>query len=71
MIEEFNIGDRVVITSSNIDGYPYFEKESKIGSVVNIDINYRYPYYVQINEDLFVWSTVRALSLLERELENV
>ena len=72
MIEEFNIGDTVVIASSNIDDNPYFQKVSKIGKIKRIDKYYEFPYYVYLQDsDLTIWSKVRALTLLERELEDV
>ncbi len=72
MIEEFKIGDTVVITSSNIDDDPYFQKASKIGEIKLIDKTYPFPYYVLVpSYGWGAWSKVRALTLLERELEDV
>lgn len=76
MIEEFKIGDIVVVTGTNIDDDPYYVEKVRIGVIKSIDKKYPFPYCVEpyrLPDDFFggVWSTVRALTLLERELEDV
>ena len=72
MIEEFNIGDTVVITSSCIDHIPAFQKLSKIGKIKLIDKSCSFPYYVYLpDSDVTVWSNIRTLTLLERELHEL
>ena len=72
MIEEFYIGETVVITSTNLDDHPDFQETSKIGKIEFIDKSYAFPYLIVLQGSGFkVWSTVRALTLLERELEDV
>lgn len=68
---DFKIGDKVVCIRTNIDDNPDFENRGIIGQIRFIDKTYPFPYYVLTSSGYGVWAKVRALTLLERELEDV
>lgn len=58
-IGSYNVGDHVVVETCNVPGW---NLTGKTGIIRKIDMNYRYPYLIKMDEDrLPVWCTVRSL----------